>query len=592
MSQDRQPEISALVAELAELARNAPAKLRERVASLEIRQQAELALRLPARQRLELLLHAPQPMRLVRSLPESEFYLTVREVGPTDALPLVSLGSTDQLQHLLDLESWRHDRFDPDRSGAWVALLLEAGEPTIRRFLRSADDEQLGLLFQRWIRTEPMVPDEDHGKHGHGMTEAGDELGLISPDGNFRFTPTVKEHGPAIQRIAQVLFLDQRERYHRLLWAALYELPGELEEGALRWRQSRLEERGFPPWEEALSVYAAPQGVREHPQPPPPLDADGPLVPRSALNLPAVQEQLGAALERLDDDARDRVLHEFFGLGNRLLVADRADAGEPLAHRAALVKAAGYVGIALETRGAHESPHEIVKRVPLIELFREGYSKTVDLAQRARALTRDGWAAAHPRSLELLDSPIRERLEALLETRPLYYEVGDSERPSGARFFRSIAEIDETRVTLEIAEVVGQLLVDRLGLDVRRVLEVERPERAEPPRLSTFVLTFLAWHATRDELRGDPLPEDVVSDFLRTVASRRTADPAAPRRSLDTLIETAKTTLELSPKDVAVLDAFGGACLEQLAAECGSLDPGGPVDPRFVSCLLIEYESN
>ena len=174
MSSERRQDLSALVPELAELARNAPAKLGDRIASLSIREQAEVALRLPPHQRLELLLHAPRPMRLVRTLPESELYLTVREVGPTDALPLIALASAPQLQFLLDLESWRRDRFDADRSGAWIALMLEAGEPTIRRFLRGTDETQLALLFQRWARVEPIVHEEDHGKHGQGMTETGD----------------------------------------------------------------------------------------------------------------------------------------------------------------------------------------------------------------------------------------------------------------------------------------------------------------------------------------------------------------------------------------------------------------------------------
>ena len=69
-------EVAALVLELAGLARNAPDRLTERVRALSIREQAELALRLPARERMELMLHAPKPMRLVRSLPDLELYLT------------------------------------------------------------------------------------------------------------------------------------------------------------------------------------------------------------------------------------------------------------------------------------------------------------------------------------------------------------------------------------------------------------------------------------------------------------------------------------------------------------------------------------
>jgi hypothetical protein len=589
MSQNDPREISALVGELSELAKHAPARLGERIAALGIREQAELALRLPARHRLELLLHAPRPMRLVRSLPEYELYLTVRELGPSDALPLVALGSAPQLQHLLDLESWRRDRFDAERSGAWVALFLEAGEPAIRRFLRSADDELLTLLFQRWLRTEPIETEDDPQQHGHGLTETGDERGQVSPDGNYRFSPVIKEHGPAAQRIAQVFFVDQPERYQRVLWGALYELPAEVEEQALHWRQSRLEERGFPPWDEAIAVYAPPGGSRSHPRPPSPVDPDGLAAPRSPLGLPAVREQLGAALERLGAEGLERALHEFFGLGNHLLIADGRDTGDPTAHRAVLEKAAGYVGIALEIRGAADAARaaETIAERPLIELFREGYAKAAELQQRARALTGTGWASTHARALDLLDTPIRERLDALLETRPAYYEAGDDESPGGTRPFRSVADLRETRVALEIAEAVGRLLVERLGLDLRQALDRPRPERAEPARFSTLVLTFVAWHAARGELRGDPLPDDVLADFLRDVASRRTAGPDAPAQALEAWIVRVRDAFALDANDAAVLGAFGRACLEQLVAECGSLDPGAAVDARYVPCLLI-----
>ena len=122
--------IADLAAQLAQLARRSPEALKRQIATLTIRQQAELALRLPAAERLQLMLHAPKPMRLVRTLPDADLYLTVREVGPGDALPMLALASASQITHLLDLESWRRDRFDPERAGAWVALLCEAGEPT------------------------------------------------------------------------------------------------------------------------------------------------------------------------------------------------------------------------------------------------------------------------------------------------------------------------------------------------------------------------------------------------------------------------------------------------------------------------------
>jgi hypothetical protein len=125
-------------------------------ADVELRRQAESLLRLPAAERARSLLTSQKPMALVRALPDGDFYLTVREVDPLDALPLLALASASQIAHLLDLESWRRDRFDPLRSGAWVALLVEAGEATIRRFARTIDDETLILLFRLWARVKPL----------------------------------------------------------------------------------------------------------------------------------------------------------------------------------------------------------------------------------------------------------------------------------------------------------------------------------------------------------------------------------------------------------------------------------------------------
>lgn len=583
-------DVPALAAELAELARHAPDRLTERVRALSVREQAELALRLPAKERLSLMLHAPKPMRLVRSLPDAELYFTTRELGPADALPLLALASAEQLAHVLDLESWRHDRFDAPRAGAWVALLLEAGEPTIRRFLRSTDDEMLTLLFQRWVRVSSIDFDVDGAPELHAVrhSETGDERGPISPDGSYRFSPIIAEHAPAVRLVAQLLFRDQPARYRRILWSSVVELPAELEEEALRWRQSRLEEHGFPPWTESLAVYAAPSGERNHPSPPSPTDEDGLPASLHPLRVLPPEDRLLGAVQDLPDAHRDRALHELVTVANRLLVADAADTGDPEAHRATLHTAAGYIDIALEAREAGSVPEirRVLDDVPLIELFREGYARAARLQLAARGLVEDGWAQAHPRALEMLDPPLGERIKLLLAYRPHYLEVLPDGR-GAARPFRRLREIDETRAALELARLVGTVMVERLGLNLEQILDGNAAED-HPPLFSTYFLTLLAWHSTRGELRGDALPPDATADFLRNVASRRTAPPDAPEIALDRLITKMTQAFAFSAAESALLRSFGRAALERLSAECSALDPGLPVDSRHVSCMLFE----
>src|SRR4030095_8856451 len=107
---------------------------------------------------------------------------------------------------------------------------------------------------------------------------------------------------------------------------ALFEIPSEVEETALRWRTSRLEEHGYPSWEGAQSVYAPPAAVcRRHARAAPP--ADAPLAPRATLRAIAPYAAIAAAVDTLDAGERERVLFGLSALANRVLVADGAGPG-------------------------------------------------------------------------------------------------------------------------------------------------------------------------------------------------------------------------------------------------------------------------
>jgi hypothetical protein len=574
--------IDRLAAELDELARRAPARLAERVAEMTVRQQAELALRLKPQQRLELLLHAPKPMRLVRALPDFDWYVTVREIGPADALALIRLAAPDQILHLFDLEAWRQDRFDGDRAGAWLAVLLESGEPTLSRFLRHADDQLLALLLKHWLHITPLEYEDGAEVHGHGLGDAGTAEGGTAPDGQHSFSPTIPEHAQAAHRILQIFYVDHPQRYERAVLDSLWELPAELEEQGLKWRLSRLEEHGFPTWEDALDVYAAPGTPIASSGVPVPTDRDGLVASRRALMPAWSHAALVAATDRLDGEQRERVLHETVTVANRLLVADGADAGEPEHHRAALGKAAAYLGIALERRGVSE-PEAIASVLgehAVVELFREGWSQAVRLQQRAIDLISGGWGIDHPNPLRAIDPPLDERLRALTDKRPRYVEVSEDNLSGQPREFQNRAEIEETGVAIEMAQQMGDLLFGQLGWSTG-------PED-DPHRLSTLFLTTLARHAVEGSWTTAPLSQGLVADFLRTVGSRRTAAPESAARALEKLVRALTETFQLESRDVSITLSFGRFALERLAGECGALDPGVPPDPRFVSCLILE----
>jgi hypothetical protein len=564
-----------------------------KLAPLSIRQQAELVLALPAEQRARALLEAPKPMALVRALPDGEFYLTVREIGPQGALPLLALASASQIAHLLDLESWRRDRFDPLRCGAWVALLVEAGEATILRFARTIDDETLILLFRLWAKVQPLDIDHEEPTKGHGVGDHGDERGFIAPDGANLLSPERSEHAMAARKLAEVIYLDDRDRYLGIVRSALFELPSEVEETALHWRASRLEEHGYPTWEEALSIYAppetAPSALAEPLPPAPAMDSEALAAPRATLRVLGSAGLIASGVASMTPEERERALFALMALANRVLVADGADAGSVEAHVHAIERAGAYVGCALEARGARNgaSAAPVLAEVPVIELFREGYARAVALQNRVRLMLKKGWGGGHAKASDLIDTPLRARMAALLLPRPLYVALSEGEETADTRDFRTLAELEETNVTLELVEALGETLLTRRGQSAVDILSDERRPFEDTPRFSTLLLTALAWHAMRGELRTDRLPSELVADFLRTTASRRTADPGAPARAMSRLVEALESDSELTRRAAATLRAFGTTCLDRLAADCGNLDPGTPATPRVVGCLRL-----
>lgn len=572
-SKSEESRLGPLATTIEELATRQPDAISSYVREVDLRGLVDLALRLTLRARSELVLHAPQPMALLRALPAAEVYMMIREIGPHDALPLLSLASSNQLVHLFDLESWRGDRFDADRAGAWVAVFLESGESTLRRFLRAADDETLAVLIHGWLRLEPFDDEDDAGEGGPMEDEAGT---VLAPDGRHRLDPDRAEHLQAARRTAEMLFAEQPARWRWLTGAISVQLPSEMEEEALRWRQSRLEEFGYPPLDEALAIYAPSMSP---PAPVASADADPWPASREPLLADGAESWLAEALARMTDNGRLATLRQFVAIGNRVLVADGADTGDPQAHRTAMEKAVGAVRIALEARGAADSfvGARALETVPLIDLFREGHARVVDIQRRAFSLAREGWLRRHERAAELLEPVLGARVRALLERQPLHAEILPDGR-AHRRPFRRLAEIEEARAAVELSEAIGRVLVEGLGLDLARLLGSRSVDgAAEPPRFDAYFLTLLAWHSLRGEVCCDPLPLPLARQFVDGTPPNGDRNDRQPQ--LDAFIEALCGRFELSPRERSLLMAFGRACterLQRLGAGSASTSGAGP----------------
>jgi hypothetical protein len=358
------------------------------------------------RERVDLVLGAPDPGALVRSLPSDELYLVVQEVGLADAGELVRLASPNQFRAFLDLDAWKKDRLEPTRALPWLAAARagadreESAERAWRRKLAALDIELLELVLLGAFRVHDLESDPDPEAEGADW--------LRTPDGGFavEFLVDGADYTTARRLLGDLIAADPFQTA-RLLSALRWELPSDLEEWALRWRAGRLQDLGHPPLEEAVSWFARPPRPAAAPGRP-----DRP--PGSPIELRRPGSLLARAADGLPHQAREALEPQLAAAANAVLVADGVDVSDPEAVRAAARAARTLVELGLEAAagGDAAAAAAALAATPVKALFQRGFGRLLDLGRRAERMlqTRPGWPP-----------PLGEALRALCGRRPRYF---------------------------------------------------------------------------------------------------------------------------------------------------------------------------
>jgi hypothetical protein len=167
--------------------------------------------------------------------------------------------------------------------------------------------------------------------------------------------------------------------YFRLMQGVIWELPTEGLEWAYRWRAGRLEDLGFPPWDEAMRIYRYLEPADRSALPPDPtaLGVGDWQLPMRLPSLPTDPDSellLFRAIARLDEDERRACFHAFVALANAVAVADRMELSDVETTPKAIAKAAHWASRGLELVSTENGvdPEECLRRVPLDRLFRVG----------------------------------------------------------------------------------------------------------------------------------------------------------------------------------------------------------------------------
>jgi len=147
----------------------------------------------------------------------------------------------------------------------------------------------------------------------------------------------------------------------------------------MRWRSGRLEDLGFPPWDDAARIYAhlGTDALATIP-------ADAEPFAVSPWQLPVWMPQLPSptgsgsalfeAIAELEVEERQAIFYAFVALANRVAVADGLPLGDAESMPRAIEKAACLAdeGLRFVAEENAVSRVEALRRVPLDRLFRVG----------------------------------------------------------------------------------------------------------------------------------------------------------------------------------------------------------------------------
>ena len=139
-------------------------KALERFRTLQEKRQQLMALE--PKDALERILQDPQPLPLVHSFPEQDLYFLIHDIGPEDTLPLLSLASDRQWEHIADLETWQKDQIDLKSVARWLGLLLDADPDRFIRWFLEQKLEFIEFYLYKNIEVRVREHDQDSSEIG------------------------------------------------------------------------------------------------------------------------------------------------------------------------------------------------------------------------------------------------------------------------------------------------------------------------------------------------------------------------------------------------------------------------------------------
>ena len=341
------------------------------LAALPIEDQVAVVCEAPLAERGRILGLVPSPEALIPMLPPAELCFMVKAIGLADAAWVLEYATPEQTVAAIDLDAWRGTELDLETANEWLQALARTSPEAQVRALEAIDAELLILALRARIGVVQRPDDSD----GWSPPDGSQTL-----EGQFHYWALADDDDLAdVTALLHALFEGAYWSYFRWMQAIQWELTSDSEEWALRWRTGRLEDLGFPTWDDAMRIYRFldPEARRALPPDARPLETPEWQLPVWLPRLPqtgGAGDRIFRAIAQQDEPERRASFYALVALANRVAVADRLPLGDAESTPTAIAKAARLATAGLAHLAAEHGlgDREVLRRASLEHLFRVG----------------------------------------------------------------------------------------------------------------------------------------------------------------------------------------------------------------------------
>ena len=564
-----------------------------------LRKKRQQLLALEPKAAMERILEDPQATALVHSFSEQDFYFLIHDIGPGDSLPLLSLASDKQWEHIIDLEAWQKDRIEIKSVTPWLNLLLEADPKRFIRWFLNNKLEFIELYLFNNIEVRVREHDQDPSDFGDAFfTLDGTYFIRIieSPLASESEKLSEEQRKAFIAKFAEQLASFDQLTYQNVLLETTHVIPAESEEDCYRWRNVRLAEKGFLPFDEAIGIYQPlkPEDLKK---------AGAKFIPTSGAQLSMLpvphyhirmlkaDNLFTRALAAIEpENVLQHIQVEFANLCNQLIVADQKTIRDKEELRSIVKKACGYISIGLKRLSKDKEKFDsrqaavLIARYPLANIFSVGFRRALELKWRTEKWLSQCWFARTGLKLNFWGEQWLGVIGGLLIKKPLFYD----NYKTGVlyREFDSLEDIKVTKDTLNQVKAIDDLLS-------LMTISLELPSSYGFLTYKNLILTLWARHYL--QLPAEKLKPLALNEFIPFFKDLLPGKPDSAAGQPRKVPATMKNyflywlSADTGLRDFEITERLGTTLenlFEEIESELGRVAVKD-LDPRYVYLFLL-----